>query len=268
MFVALARALINVAQALEFIMLQKGPSDALLACDGRSRQCRKAIEDGMATARHLSEVWVVFTPTPRLGRKVAWASDNKEALLVSLPVPRTLLHTKDRESFKASGEASTHDASYTGVGPAPWASLPFVNGTDKRKIHGFEPNDPKPGVFDTSAGQPLFWAERKPIALWRSILQDLDIKAIFDVSPGSGTLARAALELGLSYVGLTRQQEHVAFLNNVVDRHALTLICKSGSPLFQQDLQKCVEEHFNDILDQLKEAAESKDTAPEGGDIS
>ncbi len=239
----------------------------LLACDGRSRQCRRAIEAAMDSSRHLSELWVVFTPTPRLGRKVAWGSDNKEALLVSFPVQRTLLHTKDRMSFQAAGEQSTHDASYTGVDPAPWAALPFVSKEDKEKILGHAPKDPKPALFDTSTGQPLFWAERKSLDLWKAILQDLDVKAVFDLSPGSGTCGRAALELGISYVGVARQPAHVAYLNNVIDRHALHLICKAGSPLCQQDLQHCIEEHFRDILDQVKIAAESTDNAPEGDEI-
>lgn len=67
--------------AVEFIVAQKGPSDTHLFCDGRSRACRRELEALTETDRHVSEIWVVYKPTHRLGRRVSFASDNREVLL-------------------------------------------------------------------------------------------------------------------------------------------------------------------------------------------
>ena len=105
------------------MLAHSGPSDVLLFCDGRSRACRAKLESLVLSARHLSEIWIVYKPTPRLGRKVTFASDNRETAFVSLPVARTLLPTKQRAEFTGAGEASTHDSTYTGVDTVPWSAL-------------------------------------------------------------------------------------------------------------------------------------------------
>ena len=52
----------------------------------------------------------------RSGRKVAFAADSREVILVSNPVPRTQIPVKARASFgQAVGEETTHDTSYTGT---------------------------------------------------------------------------------------------------------------------------------------------------------
>ncbi len=86
------------------------------------------------------------------------------------------------------------------------------------------------------------------------MLQDLDGKAVFDLTPGSGACARACLELGVAYVGLCRCAEHASWLQNVLDRHALLLMTRQGTPLFEQDMAQCVTEHFQDVQDQLNSA--------------
>jgi predicted RNA methylase len=52
----------------------------------------------------------------------------------------------------------------------------------------------------------------------------LDIKAIVDVSPGSGQLGIAALNLGVSYVGVCCDERHMSLLTNIADRDALRSI--------------------------------------------
>jgi hypothetical protein len=48
--------------AVEFIVGQKGPSDTLLVCDGRSRAVRRELETIMEAARYVTEIWVVYAP--------------------------------------------------------------------------------------------------------------------------------------------------------------------------------------------------------------
>lgn len=217
--------------------------------------------------RHPSEIFVVFRPSPRLGRRVSWASDNKEVLLISTPVSRTQLPVKDRrEPFGAGcGETSTHDATYTGVQTLPWGAMNLAPSQDKARILGHDSETPRPQLFDTSLGQPLFWAERKPAALFRALFADLSATAVVDVSPGSGTAARAAAEAGISYVGMGRNAYHVDWLNNAADRHALHLITSNGTPLYHQDLASCITEHFQSLLDDVQFMAKAQDTEPESG---
>ena len=243
-------------QALEFVLKQAGPGDVLVCCDGRSKKCRQTLETCCANMRHPSEIWVVFTPSPRLGRRVSFASDNKEVVLISTPVPRTQLQVKERSMGVGSGagESSTHDASYTGVAPMAWGSLPMLSKEDKGKILGQPVQQPRPQLFDSALGQPLFWAERKPVQFFKTLYQDLSASAIVDVSPGSGTAARAAMELGLPYFGLARNSLHETWLNNVAERAALEQICQTGTPMFHQDLAHAIQEHFQYILDANKQA--------------
>ena len=107
--------------ALAFMCSQTAANDVLLACDGRSRACRSKLEKTMEPFRNLNELLVVYSPTPRLGRRVSFASDNREVILISLPMNRTQLPTHERNSFNKLGEGSTHDSAYMGVPPAPLA---------------------------------------------------------------------------------------------------------------------------------------------------
>ena len=249
--------------AIDFMCAHSGAADVLLFCDGRSRSCRTKLESLISGARHVSELWIVYTPTPRLGRKVTFGSDNRETAFVSLPVSRTQLSTKQRKEYTAAGELSTHDATYTGVQTVPWCGLPCIAVEDKAKIMGFEPQVPNAKFYDASCGQPLFWQERKTVKFGRRLLEDLDAKVVCDLSPGSGTCARACMDMGISYTGITRAPEHCSWLQNVLDRHALQTITTTGSPLFEQDLAAAIREHFQDLLDQLHEADAQEDMAPE-----
>ncbi len=63
-----------------------------------------------------------------------------------------------------------------------------------------------------------------------------DIKAIIDVNPGSGQLGSAALNLGVSYVGVCCDERHMSVLANIADRDALRSIRESGSAVNQEQL--------------------------------
>jgi hypothetical protein len=109
-----------------------------------------------------------------LGRKVAFAADSKEVILVSTPVPRTQIPVKVRVSVgHAAGEESTHDTSYTGVPSMAWSQMPRVSASDKARIWGAEAERPRQELFDTTLGQPLLWQERKTPAFWACLLTDL-----------------------------------------------------------------------------------------------
>ena len=99
---------------------------------------------------------------------------------------------------------------------------------NKGKILGVHPRKPRVQLFDTAFGEPLFWAERKNVGYWKDLLQDLNAGMVVDCTPGSGTAARAALELNICYYGIARNSLHANFLSNVVDRHALKMMRTHG----------------------------------------
>ena len=205
----------------------------------------------------------MFAHTPRMGRKVSFASSNREVVFLSIPVSRTALPCKDRSEYSGAGENSTHDTTYTGVELVPWRAMPLVSLTDKAKIHGFEPQSPRAKLFDSGMGQPLFWQERKSPKFWATLFAHVDAKAVFDCTPGSGAAGRAAMELGIVYSCMAKNAEHNSWLQNMFDKNALQIITTHGTPLYEQSLSTCVTEHFKDILDQLHQQDACEDEAPE-----
>ena len=61
-----------------FFSSQNTDIDATIAFDGRSRACRKELERIMENRRHYCELWLVYAPSKRLGRRVPFASDTRE----------------------------------------------------------------------------------------------------------------------------------------------------------------------------------------------
>ena len=239
--------------AMKFIVSQVGPADILLFCDGRSRACRLQIEKLAGHARNLSEIFLIYTPSFRLGRRVAWSGTNCEMMLASFPVDPTKLVSKGRSGdFTVVGENSTHDNTYSGVNAVPWAGLPLLSLGDKARAMGVQETlleVPNTNLFDSSGGVPLYWQERKPVQLWRQVFEDLQARTVVDLSPGGGLAARAAMELGISYLGLARTAEQCSWLANVCDRAAARAAVTSSTSLFNQDLKTSLEEHFGDILE-------------------
>ena len=252
---------------IKWLLSNKGSADVIFASDGRNRKNRRKIEAAFEEARNVHEAWVVFTPTQRLGRKIAYSADNRESINISMPLSRAQLSTQKRDSFNTAGEESTHETSYTGVAPIPWGALPLLSPADKAKIVGYAPPAPPSSVskkvFDSSLGLPLYWTERKSPAIWQQLLKHLNATAVFDITPGSGQCARACMQAGIHYSCVAKNAEHGSWLINVLDRMALAQICKEGSPLYQQDLSECLKEHFSETLEQLNEQDGAEETVAE-----
>ena len=126
----------QTAPFLQFMAEQKKPYDLLIACDGRSRKSRRVIEDALVNRAHSVEMWIVYSSAPKKvgGRCVSLAANNKEAITVCLPCPRTQLTVKDRECFNACGETTTHERTYSGVSMCSVLSMPKVSKEDKEAI--------------------------------------------------------------------------------------------------------------------------------------
>ena len=125
---------------------------------------------------------------------------------------RTQLAVQKSDLFNKLGEATTHDTTYSGVEPLARGAAPKMHAGDKQAI--LDPaaarDAPVPSwkVYDGTMGLPLFWQERKPKTFWVQLLKDLKAKAVFDATPGSGQLARACLEVGVTYTGVAKNPKH------------------------------------------------------------
>ena len=251
---------------LSWLSSQNAPCDTTMAFDGRSRSCRKAIELVMEKRRHFCELWVVYAPTRRMGRKVFFASDNKETCGVSLPLPRTQLAVKSRDGFNRVGEESTHDSTYTGVTPLAWGAVQKFHAEPKKAILGFDAPIPNNKLYDCTMGMPLFWQERKNTKFWAQLLHDLNIRAVFDATAGTGQLARACLQQGILYTGVAKNQTHAQMLNKILDRHAVSLVGQTGAACHDADLAALAKEHFSDLTEILDQQDLVGDTEPKDED--
>lgn len=65
-----------------------------------------------------------------------------------------------------------------------------------------------------------------------------------------GTLGRVCLEEGWDYFAVCRRQAHSSFIQNRLDRDALTYITREGSTLYEADMAKHIKDHFADVLEQ------------------
>ena len=132
---------------------------------------------------------------------------------------------------------------------------------DKAKILGLATVPTPPSrLFDASMGQPLFWSERKSPAFWGSLLEDLGAGSVVEVgSVGGAALGRACLMAGIPYVGLVQNQDHCNWVENLLDKTAVTLIAQSGSSLHAQDLGQLIKEHFADVMEEVEEMDQAVD---------
>ena len=94
----------------------------------------------------------------------------------------------------------------------------------------------------------MVWQESKSVEFWLALIEDLDVGAIFDVSPGTGALAEAAMKHGIHYGGVCANAHHMAWLQNVLDRAALKQIMTQHVPLYDAHLAAQIKEHFMDTV--------------------
>jgi len=219
----------------------------------------------MQGRQHMTEIMLLYSAnSSRLEgsrtRKVALSASNIERLLLFPPCPRTALAAKPRENFNALGESSTHDITYVGIPFRSRKASPRITEQDKISIFGNPATAGVPEQLLQAFPNPvLFWQESKPVDLLEELLLNFDIRGVFDLSPGSGALAEAALRLGICYVGVTTKAAHAKWLGNVADRVTMSHIATLGRPCYQKDLESEVQLHFGDMLAGMRESADMED---------
>ena len=74
------------------------------------------------------------------------------------------------------------------------------------------------------------------------------------------------MELGIQYTCMAKNAEHNSWLQNVFDRQAVFVMTQNGSPLLEQDLATCINEHFKDVLDAVHQPDACKDMSLDDND--
>ena len=101
------------------------------------------------------------------------------------------------------------------------------------------------------------------LPFWKEFLLSIGATKVVDLSPGSASLARACLDVGIPILCWTRSESHGKWLANVLDRYALQQIITSKSALYEAELAKMVESHFEEMLMQLREKNVQEDNFDE-----
>ncbi|CAJ1446953.1 unnamed protein product, partial [Effrenium voratum] len=126
-------------------------------------------------------------------------------------------------------------------------TLPKITVADKKAIMGAAE---APGGWPAAKGLPLFWQESKSCSFYKSLFQTLKPTLAIDAEIGSGQAAQAALQLGISYVGIAKHTSHMNFVANAVDKSALRHIVETGHMLFNKQLSESINEIFKSELEE------------------
>ena len=165
----------------------------------------------------------------------------------------TKWRVQKREKYTIGTEGSNAGNVFHGVPVRTMASLPTMTGADRQAMT-LKSACPSPaaGIFDVAArGHPFSWTERKPLGWYEVFLAELRAALVVDFSPGSGAMARACLNRGIQYVGISRSEQHCSWLTNILNKAAVECISRSGSLLCQQDLASCINAHFMEVIQEL-----------------
>ena len=149
-------------------------------------------------------------------------------------------------------------------------SLPFLPQKSKHELLG-RPGEAIAPKKWRRAGVPLFWQERRTARCWQVLMKDLNVSAVVDVTPGSGTLARACLQMDKPYIGICQNEHHKGWLGNLLDRQVARLVCTVGSALHNADMAAQLEEHVGSTVKHLVHSAvdevEDEDLLEEEDDL-
>ena len=127
----------RMKRVLDFIIQKRANTDVIILFDGRSRSCRRVMEQYeeklSANGAHVvTECWCVFlVPSkkedPRVpGRQTSFVSNNKE-VIISAFQNRGSTKIVQRAEFNSCGESSSSSTTYTGVPMRRFSELPRMD---------------------------------------------------------------------------------------------------------------------------------------------
>ena len=74
------------------------------------------------------------------------------------------------------------------------------------------------------------------------------VEMVIDLEAGSGAAATAAVDAGILYSGIAKNDGHMGWVTNILDRYALSLMVKKGHRLYNETLKDAVRELFGDAF--------------------
>ena len=127
-----------------------------------------------------------------------------------------------------SGESTSFCRSYTGVPFRNLVEIPRVTADTKRHLLGpsAAPDFTKDRVRKEIAerGQPLFWAEWKPVGLMVHLFRDFHPSLVVDLTPGSGAAFCAAIHAKVRYAAICHNEAMSKWLRDWMVRTFLALV--------------------------------------------
>ena len=222
----------RMKRVIDFILQKRTKDDLILLFDGRSRSCRRVMEQSeeklAASGAHaVTECWFVFvvpskTEDPRVpGKQASFVSNNKEVAICTWPTRRGWTKVVHRAEFNTCGESSTSSTTYTGVPMRRYSELPRMDFETKESILGVAASGALPGRRAQKdieeRGHPFSHCEVKPLSLWQRICEHHHVTHIIDFAAGSAALAIAAAG-AMEYEGVAANDVHREWLDSTLDR--------------------------------------------------
>ena len=262
-------------KAAEWSMGATLANTVCLFTDGRTAKLRRLFEEvaekhQIDESRHYDGQITYYCPPvsdPRFAsRKVFAGLCNREALVGSLPVPRTRMISKPRTHYSGCGEKSTYAATYSKAHVRPWKSLPRMTLADKEKMVGVDIPVYAGPLFETlRSGHPLFMLEVKEVEMYLAIFEDMNITHIFDLAAGSGAAAMAAAILKIHYEGFAMNQDHATWLDCILDK-AMFAVVVDASDEESMQIKADVSQYFNNIIEEARKLLDGHDSDEDGDD--
>ena len=277
----------RMKRTISFMLQKRGKDDVVMLFDGRSRHCRKVMEqfeDDLTAsgACGVTEVWFVYvqpskTKDPRApGRSVSFASNNKEAALFSWPARnKTKAKVIHRCEFNTCGEVSTSSTTYTGIPMRRLGELPRMEYETKSSILGSSASGGASGkrlqADIEEKGHPFSWAEAKPLQLWQRMCEHHGLTHIVDFTPGSAALAVAASG-AMQYEGIAISEEHQKWMDSVLDRCIMYMVGQDKNVAAKlggdADFTAKVEKFFAGTMQEARRFLEPTDEDNDSSDSS
>lgn len=272
----------RMKRVIEFIAQKRGKDDLILFFDGRSRSCRRAMEESeeklTASGAHtLIECWIVYiqpakADDPRMpGRRTTFANNNKEVVMCALPSKSGRAKLVPRAEFNTCGEDWTSATTYTGVPMRRYSELPRMACDTKACIVGVAASGAVQGKRAQrdidEKGHPFSHCEVKPLDLWQRICEHHQVTHIVDFSPGSAALAIAAAG-AMEYEGVAANEVHRDWLDATMDRCVMYLAGKDKALAKQlggdDEFMEKVGEYFAGTMMEARRLLEPEQASKDG----
>ena len=175
------------------------------------------------------DIWVTYDMaeldlrSPK--RKCAFSSKHREVWFVLLPLQRRYFKKRQRTVGTACGETSTFHNTYSKIPVRPLSAVPRLSYADKCQIVGKMDPLTKGRIAQEveKHGYALCWQDLLTPRTLAGVFADLNIGWVFDLSPGSGTAALAAVLNEIGYEGIAANEKHALWVDSIVSNMTLAV---------------------------------------------